>query len=79
MRRRAIETPTRDTGAAANPAVDSNQAPPSSSESDCVQGTVSWYGAPTSVPGFFSVPTGDGSNEDVNINSVGLLLGYQHL
>jgi hypothetical protein len=30
-------------------------------------------------PGFFSVAIGSGSNLDVNINSFGLLLGYQHL
>jgi hypothetical protein len=29
-------------------------------------------------PGFFSVATGNGSSVDVNINSFGLLLGYQY-
>jgi hypothetical protein len=30
-------------------------------------------------PGFFHVDTGLGSGEDINLNSFGILLGYQHL
>lgn len=31
------------------------------------------------TPGFFSVDTGMGTRQNVSINSLGLLLGYQHL
>jgi acetyl esterase/lipase len=40
----ALEPATRDTAAMAAAAVESSQGPPPSTESDCVQGVVSWYG-----------------------------------